>query len=148
MPRQVAGPARVTGDTARGKQSATLGAPEAFYAIPRSGLTQPHEGSMAAKKKSSARPAASKAKKKKPATRPKSASRKSASRKAAKRKPAAKPSATRRRRVATAVKATARRGLDVAKEGLGRIKSATSHLVEEVRDRFTGDEAEGHADGR
>ena len=74
----------------------------------------------------------------------KPASRKTAARKEAGRKPKGrktKTAAARRRRVATAVKATARRGLDAAKEGFGRIKSATTHLVEAARDRLAGDEA-------
>lgn len=107
---------------------------------------------MAAKKKSSARPAASRSKKKPraraAATKRKAAGPKTAGRKAAGRETAAKPSATKRRRVTTAVKATARRGLDVAKEGLGRIKSATTHLVEEVRERLAGAEDEARDSSR
>ena len=106
-------------------------------------LPQP-EDRMAAKKTTS---------KKKPGRRRKAASPKSAGKKPASRKTAArkgadrkptgrktKTAAARRRRVATAVKATARRGLDAAKEGFGRIKSATTHLVEAARDRLAGDE--------
>jgi hypothetical protein len=33
----------------------------------------------------------------------------------------------------------ARSGLDVAREGLDRLKSTTTHLVDEVRERFGGE---------
>lgn len=102
---------------------------------------------MAAKKKTSRRPSASKSKKpvgrkstgkrapakpagKQPATRSRTA----------RGKPAGGTKTTRRRRITAAVRATAKRGLSAAKQGLDRIKSSTSHLVDEVRERFTGDE--------
>jgi hypothetical protein len=36
------------------------------------------------------------------------------------------------------VQKRARQGLDVAREGLDRIKATTTHLVEEVKDRISG----------
>ncbi|HET9039914.1 MAG TPA: hypothetical protein VFN40_07080 [Gemmatimonadales bacterium] len=111
---------------------------------------------MAAKKKTSRRPSASKSKKpvgrkstgkrapakpagKQPATRSRTA----------RGKPAGRTKTTRRRRITAAVRATAKRGLSAAKQGLDRIKSSTSHLVDEVRERLTGDEERGSSnDGR
>jgi hypothetical protein len=51
-----------------------------------------------------------------------------------------KTSISRGRGVAAAVQKRARQGLDVAKEGLDRIKSTTTHLVEEVKERIGGAE--------
>jgi hypothetical protein len=102
---------------------------------------------MAAKKKTSRRPSASKSKK--PAGRKstgkrapaKPAGKQPATRsRTARGKPAGGTKTTRRRRITAAVRATAKRGLSAAKQGLDRIKSSTSHLVDEVRERFTGDE--------
>jgi hypothetical protein len=111
---------------------------------------------MAAKKKTSRRPSASKSKK--PVGR-KSTGKRAPAKAAGKRapakpagkqpatrsrtargKPAGGTKTTRRRRITAAVRATAKRGLSAAKQGLDRIKSSTSHLVDEVRERFTGDE--------
>ena len=53
---------------------------------------------------------------------------------------------SRSKRVTKAVRATAKRGLDVARSGLGvaregldRLKSTTTHLVDEVRERIAGE---------
>ena len=52
-------------------------------------------------------------------------------------------SATRRgRAVAKAVKVKAQHGLEVAKEGLDRLKATTSSLMEEVKERIAGAEGE------
>ena len=96
---------------------------------------------MAAKKSSARKKPATRRKAAKSA-RKKPANRKPAARKATGRKPAAKTASGRRRRVATAVKTTAERGIAAAKVGLGRIKSATTHLVGAARDRLAGDDSE------
>ena len=83
---------------------------------------------MAAKKKSTKRSAKTA---RKPA-RGKPATRKSAARPAARRSRAKRAS----QRVATAVKAKARQGLEVAQEGLDRLKATSSHLVEELKEKL------------
>lgn len=144
--------ARGGGKVARGGRDGRYGGIPPNYHIGKAGggdpgirLPQP-EDSMAAKKTTSKKQpgkrrkaATPKGAGKKPASR-KTAARKEAGRKPTGRKTTAKTASARRRRVATAVKATARRGLDAAKEGFGRIKSATTHLVEAARDRLAGDE--------
>jgi len=88
---------------------------------------------MARKKKAPPKKAA-----KRPAAR-KSAARKSAARKPAARKssPKAAPKVRKRvQRVRAVVEEKARQGLDVAREGLERIKQTTVSLVEEVKDRI------------
>ena len=79
--------------------------------------------------------------KKKAAKRPARAARKPATRKPTARKSAKKTPAGRKgavRKVAKVVEAKARQGLGVAKEGLERLTSATSHLVEEVKEKLGG----------
>ncbi len=46
------------------------------------------------------------------------------------------------RAVAKAVKTKAQQGLEVAKEGLDRLKATTTNLVEEVKERIAGVEGE------
>jgi len=83
-----------------------------------------------------------KARPKKTAKRP--AARKSATAKRATRQPAARKSPPksapkprkRVQRVRAVVEKKARQGLDVAREGLERIKQTTGSLVEEVKDRI------------
>lgn len=62
--------------------------------------------------------------------------RKPAGRKAAVRKGAVRKGAV--RKVAKVVEAKARQGLGVAKVGLERLTTATSHLVEEVKEKLGG----------
>jgi hypothetical protein len=92
----------------------------------------------AARKLAARRSAARKGATGKAATR-KSATTKRATRRSAAKKSAPKPSSkTRKRvqRVRAVVEEKARQGLDVAREGLERIKQTTVSLVEEVKDRI------------
>lgn len=77
--------------------------------------------------------------KKKAATARKSA--KKTGRTAGARKPSGRKAAVRKgavRKVAKVVEAKARQGLGVAKVGLERLTTATSHLVEEVKEKLGG----------
>jgi hypothetical protein len=90
---------------------------------------------MATKKKARPKKAA-----KRPAAR-KPAGRKAATAKRAKSSPksSSKPTSKRRKRVQrvrAVVQEKARQGLDVAREGLERIKQTTVNLVEEVKERI------------
>ena len=102
---------------------------------------------MAAKRKSTKRSAPSKRKaaSRKAATRKSatrtSARKKSAAARASTRKSAGRKSATRKpaarvRKVTKVVQAKARQGLELAKDGLERLKTSTAHLVEEVKERI------------
>jgi hypothetical protein len=44
------------------------------------------------------------------------------------------------RKVTKVVKEKARQGLEVAKDGLERLKTSTAHLVEEAKERIGGEE--------
>ena len=89
---------------------------------------------MATKKKARPKKAAKRAARK-PAAR-KSAVRKGAVRKSAVRKSTVRKSA---KRVRAAVEKKARQGLDVAREGLERLKQSTVPLIGEVKERITGE---------
>ncbi len=89
---------------------------------------------MATKKKARPKKAAKRAARK-PAAR-KSAVRKSALRKSTVRKSTVRKSA---KRVRAAVEKKARQGLDVAREGLERLKQSTVSLIGEVKERLAGE---------
>jgi hypothetical protein len=121
-------------------------------APPKKAAKRPAARKSAARKSAARKSAARKSTARRSAARKgatrKSATRKSATAKRATRQPAAKKfspkSATKARkrvqRVRAVVEEKARQGLDVAREGLERIKQTTVHLVEEVKDRI------GHRD--
>jgi hypothetical protein len=110
----------------------------------------------AGSKKAAKRPAAKPSGTKRPVAR-KSAARKS-TRKQGTRKSTARPSTAkprRARRVRAVVKEKARQGIEVAREGLERIKQSTFTLVEEVKERIAGgadrstpDSSQGNGDLR
>jgi len=89
---------------------------------------------MATKKKARPKKSAKRAAQK-PAAR-KSAVRKSALRKSTVRKSTVRKSA---KRVRAAVEKKARQGLDVAREGLERLKQSTVSLIGEVKERLAGE---------
>ena len=92
----------------------------------------------AARKSAARKPAARKGRARKAGTR-KTATAKRASRQPAARKSPTKSSPKPRKRVQrvrAVVEEKARQGLDVAREGLERLKQTTAHLVEEVKDRI------------
>ena len=89
---------------------------------------------MATKKKARPKKSAKRAAQK-PAAR-KSAVRKSALRKSTARKSTVRKSA---KRVRAAVEKKARQGLDVAREGLERLKQSTVSLIGEVKERLAGE---------
>lgn len=94
-----------------------------------------------AAKKGTAKRATAKRASAKKATAKNAAAKRATGRKS-RRKSAAKFVARRGRAVAKAVKTKAQQGLEVAKEGLDRLKATTTNLVEEVKERIAGVEGE------
>jgi hypothetical protein len=80
-------------------------------------------------------------KKARPKKAAKRAARKPAARKSALRKGTVRKSTVRKsaKRVRAAVEKKARQGLDVAREGLERLKQSTVSLIGEVKERITGE---------
>jgi hypothetical protein len=93
---------------------------------------------MATKKKARPKKSAKRAARKPAARKP---ARKSAVRKGAVRKSTVRKSTVRKsaKRVRAAVEKKARQGLDVAREGLERLKQSTVSLIGEVKERLAGE---------